>query len=306
MATFIINDEKKLNSYGFRVRNEGIDLARFKKNPVMLEDHWNSNSSVIGRWKNIRTEGSKMMADAEFDLEDDLAVKISGKVDRGFIKGCSMGVTFDRDLMKKNNDGTQNLDECELLEVSLVAVPSNANALTLFAKTGEVLEAAEVKLSLQQLESEIKTKKSNMDKYVLSAPALTALGLASADDANAVSTAIVEMESKLQKSKTALAALEAEAEKQEGVRAEALVDGAITEGKLKADMKADFVSMAKSNYALTAKVIAGMPTKKSLSAMVKNTEASEVKTLDDFEKLSTTEKLAFREDHLMEYNKLFV
>src|SRR5690606_7903325 len=135
-------------------------------------------------------------ADAEFDTEDEQAKKLEGKVSRGFIKSCSMGVTFDREYMKANPDGTYILKQCELFEVSLVAVPSNANALKLYAPaTGQLLGEKEIRLSLQNLESEIKNEK--MEKFQLSALALTALCLANADDANAVSTAICGLKAEL-------------------------------------------------------------------------------------------------------------
>lgn len=47
-----------VNSHGFRVKNAGISLVRLKANPVILAQHNNSVWSVIGRWENIRIEGS--------------------------------------------------------------------------------------------------------------------------------------------------------------------------------------------------------------------------------------------------------
>jgi hypothetical protein len=77
MEKFILNDETKTNSYGFRILNSGIDLTRFLSNPVMLDNHENTIGGVIGRWKNIAVANGKLTADAEFDNADEAAKGIS-------------------------------------------------------------------------------------------------------------------------------------------------------------------------------------------------------------------------------------
>lgn len=49
MPRFILNDENVTNSYGFKIKTEGIRLGRFEANPVMLDGHSNMNLSVIGK-----------------------------------------------------------------------------------------------------------------------------------------------------------------------------------------------------------------------------------------------------------------
>lgn len=149
IGTFILNDENKANSYGFRIPNKGINLTRFLANPVMLDSHVNSNSTVLGKWKNTRIEGSKLIAEPEFDLEDAEAKEIEGKVRRGFIKGASMGIIYSKDNMQMSSDGVWELIKCELLEVSIVAVPSNANAISLFSKNGQLINENTLRLSFQ-------------------------------------------------------------------------------------------------------------------------------------------------------------
>jgi HK97 family phage prohead protease len=151
MQTFILNDETKANSYGFRIPNNGIKLDRFKANPVMLNQHYNNTNAVIGKWNSLRVKGVQLLADPEFDTADSEAKQIEGKVSRGYIKGASMGVTFDRSFMVLAPDGVYQLTQCELFEVSIVAIPSNANAITLFSRTGELLSQTELKLSLQSI-----------------------------------------------------------------------------------------------------------------------------------------------------------
>lgn len=123
--TFILSDESE-NSYGFKVLTSGIDISRFQKNPVMFYNH-NREMGVIGRWENIRFESSRLLADPFFDDTDELGVKIKGKVQKGFIKSASIGIEV---IEAENNVVTK----CNLHECSVVDIPSNQNALTLYDK----------------------------------------------------------------------------------------------------------------------------------------------------------------------------
>lgn len=319
--TFILNDETHVNSFGFRIKNAGIKLERFRENPVMLAQHLNSVWMVIGRWINLRFEGSCLLADAEFDEEDPEAKKIAGKVKRNFIKGCSLGILFDPQKMKLAADNNFELLETEVMENSIVAVPSNARAVRLFAADGHEFSESEVKLSLSALSTQIKPNNINtnniMEKIILSAAAVVALagvGITSADDIATISRGVEELASKLN---TVNASLTAEKAAHELTKtsltalsdgqANALVDGAISEGKLTADLKDQFVQMAKTNYALAAKVIGAMTGKVNLSGKVSNSaaDASDPKTMDEFEKLTVAKQLAFKSDNPDAYKALF-
>ena len=67
--TFVLHDET-VNTYGFRMLTSGANLEEFRKNPVILLNHkdW---ELPIGRWENIRIEGTQILADALFDEKDD-------------------------------------------------------------------------------------------------------------------------------------------------------------------------------------------------------------------------------------------
>lgn len=127
---FILNDETKVNQFGFRVKNSGLRLGRFRANPVILDNHKEGNEAVIGRWENIQIEGHLLTAEAVFDDHDPNAVAIAGKVERGFIKGASLGLDpFSMNNFKIASDDVYDLVEAEILEASIVAIPNNANAL---------------------------------------------------------------------------------------------------------------------------------------------------------------------------------
>ena len=65
---FVLSDGS-VNSYGFRVDMEKLNLSRFKKNPVMLYNHY----EVIGRWKGIKIEDGKLLASPVFTKSEKIS-----------------------------------------------------------------------------------------------------------------------------------------------------------------------------------------------------------------------------------------
>ncbi len=130
-TTFILSDES-LNSYGFVIQTAGIDTAQFERNPVMLYMH-NRDGNVIGRWENIRKDGAKLIADAVFDESTELGAKVKNQVDNGFLRCVSIGIdNVKQDVL----NGVQTVVKCRLIEVSVVDIPSNSNAVKLFRRSG--------------------------------------------------------------------------------------------------------------------------------------------------------------------------
>lgn len=323
LKPFIFNDESQENSYGFSILTEGIDLTRFLKNPVMLSDHWNSNWNVIGKWNDVKKEGAILTGLPEFDTDDKDAAAIGGKVERGFINACSMGIVFDRENLSVIG-GKVFLTKCELVEVSVVPVPSNANSVRLMHEDGKVMDEKEIQeLSLSIIPSiknpELNLKIDNMKKIILSLGALMALGFKDQPegglDASEVEAKILSLSAELAKVKGEKEALElAQKQAEEKAKAEAKtrieqkVALAITNGQFKADQKDEMVNLGLTSETALDTVIGSIPVKQNFSGKVTSTEninTSEVKTMDDFQKLSLEAQLAFKNDNPEEYKKLF-
>lgn len=318
--TFVLNDENITNSYGFRVLNAGIDLERFKQNPVMLANHWNSTDNVIGRWDNIRIEGSQLLADAVFDESDEDAKKIASKVEGGFLKGCSMGIRFSREFMEERPDETYLLTKSVLYEVSIVAVPSNANSVRLYSESGELMDDQEVKLSLQHLgQQQIENQNHNqMSKIALLASTvaiLSAFGLQEAE-AGQIDSAVAKLKAELDAEKTAHGLektkreqLEQKAKEAEQAQFTALLDQAITDGAIVATQRESFVQLG---YAQAKTIIEGLPKRQSLAADLSNGQTPALgvtdtpKSLEDFQKLSADAQLKFKNEQPQAYQALFV
>jgi len=299
------------NSYGFKVLSAGIDLTRFATNPVMLDGHNQSNQSVIGSWENIILEDGKLLAEPRFDMDDENAKKIAGKVERGIIKGASMGIAFHReDLTYEGGDVV--LKKCSLFEASIVAVPSNANALRLQMDGVEITEEEIKELCL----SFPKTNPNNVHmKLQLTQLALVALGMSASTkelSADEIESAILalsknrdELKEKLTLSEEQLSAYVAKEKAQREALTAQMLDDAIKSGKITADKRQTFADLAAQNFELAKATLEGIPAKKSFSTGVTTpTGTTGVATMEDFQKLSLEEKVAFKNGNPEAYQKL--
>lgn len=309
---FVFNDQNQANSYGFRILTAGISLKRFKNNPMMLDQHYNSTSAVLGKWENVTVEKDLLLGEPLFDLEDEVALKISKKVEATFINSCSMGITFKREDLKIIGEELI-MTKCELYECSIVAVPSNANSIRLYADSGELLKDDEVKqlcLSLQPEEAqELELNLENdMKKITLTLAVLAALSFDKATpevDVEAVEAAVLKLSSDNAKMTAKLLTLENEKEKAQELAIETMVSLAITAGKIPATKKADFVALAVANFELAKSTLEGIPAKVTLAGGIVPVVPGAVASKEDFQKLSSEAQLEFKTNSPDEYKKMF-
>lgn len=302
---FIFNDESVENSYGFSVVTSGIGLTRFKNNPVMLDSHYNSNSSVIGKWENIESSEGLLMGTPVFDTDDEKAKVIAGKVERGFIKACSMGIIFKRDDLQVVG-GKLILTKCELFEVSIVAVPSNANAIRLYNEAGDLLSEEQVQQLCLSLTNNNKNQEKTDMKIVLTMAAATALGFTDNNvDAEQLSAKIEALELARKSAESELSTMKAEKEQQALSAIQEKVSNAVKLGQITADKQDEFVQLGVANPTLLDSTLAAIPVKKKFKDGISNADLSAVKTIEDFQKLSLEEQLAFKNEQPAAYVKLF-
>lgn len=315
---FVFNDENQANSYGFRILTAGISLKRFKNNPVMLDQHYNSTSAVLGLWENLTIDKALLLGEPVFDTEDETALKISGKVERNIIKSCSMGITFKREDLKIIGEELI-MTKCELYECSIVAVPSNANSIRLYAaESGTLLKDEEIKqlclcLQPETLETIIPVQLElnpihDMKKITLTLAVLTALSFDKATpevDVEAVEAAVLKLSQDNATMTAKLLALETEKENAATLAIENMVSLAITEGRIPATKKEDFVKLATLNFELAKSTLEGIPAKVTLGDKTVPVVPGAVASKEDFQKLDQAAQLAFKTNSPDEFKKLF-
>lgn len=161
---FIVSTDA-VNSYGYRVLTEGIDTEQYMRNPVVLYMHNRNNyqpngNEVIGRAVGLKKEAGKLIAEVEFDEDDEFAKQIAGKVERGFIRMCSLGAdvietSLDTDLIFPGQT-LETVTKCKMVELSIVDIGGNDQALRL-SRDGQPALLKKVNLKKENTMSELKT-----------------------------------------------------------------------------------------------------------------------------------------------------
>lgn len=311
---FTFNDEKIKNSYGFYILTAGIDTTRFNRNPICLNDHSNWTGAVLGTWADLSAENGALSGTPNFDTKDKYHKEVIRQVESGTIKGCSMGVLFDEADFTKNEKGELVLTKCELMEVSIVAIPSNANSVALYHKNGVMMKENEVKtlcLSFGENTEQNHNQNNNfnMKKIHLSVLAFVALGFAKTTkevDEAELDEAILGLKAKideqgieLQRAKADLSAYQnAEKLAQEG-KITTMVELAVKEGRITAEHAQTYKDLAAQNFELAQKTLESFPKKVDLSTGIITPAGNDagVKTMEDFQKLSHEKQLSFKNEN---------
>ncbi len=121
--------------YGDVINQRGWDLGKYRKNPVILLNH-NANSLPIGRGEVDVVDG-QLIVDVEFDMDDPQAKEIARKTKAGFMNAVSVGFNpldaTPRNMLEKSHpahgQSGQYFDKAELLEISIVTIPANGEAV---------------------------------------------------------------------------------------------------------------------------------------------------------------------------------
>jgi len=176
---FIICDNT-VNRYGWRLLVEGIDTEGFLKNPVCCVQH-STYMIPVGKWSNLRVEKGQLIGTVEFDRYDDDAVKLYWKYKDGYMSAVSLNIIpiEQSDDVKQLLPGQScpTITKSELLEISLVTLPGQKNAVKLSTPDGGKYKLnlitnstamAKEEKTVEQLQAELTaSKKLNAENLVL-------------------------------------------------------------------------------------------------------------------------------------------
>ena len=227
---FIINTEN-VNSYGYRILTDGIDYAQYMRNPVVLFMHERGvnaykGSEVIGRCTRLYKEGTTLIAEVEFDEQDEFAKKIAGKVERGYIRMASMFAEIQEVSTQPQHilEGQvyETVTACKLVEISIVDIGGNDNALKL-SKDGKPF----------QLKKIVTNTSNNMDIKVIA----LALGMGENTKEEAVLSALHSLKTDKEKAEAEVVALKKTIRDIHKSEATTLVDKAVQLGLIPEALK---------------------------------------------------------------------
>lgn len=298
MNTFVVSDES-INSYGFIVETDGIDLSQFLRNPVMLFDH--DPAKLIGTWKNVRKENKQLLAEPNFDMDDPEAVKLAKKVEKGILKGASVGlIALEFNRKEIDDKSIITLSKCILKEISLTALPSNQNALRLYDADGVLLSTNDIKLALD--------RKFNLNLDIMKQPLIALLGLQSDASESHVIDAVKSMHQELVQLRVRIQDYEKKEMEQRKSEIKNLIDLAIQNGKLKEEQRAELQTMAEKDFESFKKFIEKLsmskPTEHIQPQSTKQLSEREQWTFNDWRKKDPKGLLELKESEPEKYAEI--
>jgi HK97 family phage prohead protease len=271
--TFCLSDSRNVNSHGFRLSLDGLDLTRFAANPIMLYQH--DTERIIGKWDNLRVEDGRLLADPDFDTEDEEAKKVAEKVERGYLKGCSIGIIVRE--MTEAEDGCHLATSAELLEASIVSIPADAGAVRLFDEERRELTAEAIPTYLSAT-----TKHTPMDetRTIDANPVEQLAALQTQFDAKVAEVAelaakVAELTDKRAEQDAIITDLSAKIAEMEKQATADYLAAAVKEGRITSDESKHFARLAEFDEEAVRSIIDARPAKPSasLAAQIKDSGA---------------------------------
>ena len=291
-----------LNSYGTRVLTAGMDIEQYCRNPVLLYMHDRGN--VIGYVNDLKVEGDEITGELMFDEASELSQRCKKQYEFGSLRMVSVGIDI-----KEMSESPEYLIEgqtrptitrSKLFEVSLVDVGANDDAIKL-TKDGATIELGKDGTCQIPL---LNTNNQNPETMELKDFALM-LGLAETADEAAVRAEVAVLLAAKKNADTLLQ------EKEQLMLAgiTQVVDTAISEKRISADRKDQFINLGKTTGIDELKnIFAAMSPQQKLSAVITSKGGSPVAVPATYSKLSEVpadQIMELRENNREEYARLY-
>lgn len=311
MSREVVISTSRLNSYGFRVLTEGIDLEQYEKNPILL---WMHNRPFrgttdevlpLGRIENLRVDGDRLIGTPVFDVQDSFALQIKNKWEQGILKMVSAGLDVmelsDRDEDLVVGQTRMTVSRSKLVEVSIVDIGANDDALVLYDNKGRITLSYGEDCGIKRLRKEITNKSKiveNMKEIAI------ALGLGSDACKEDVLQEIKRLQAEREGERKDYESLKKEAEAYREGALKTAIDNAVKLRKVSEDKRDEFMSLGRE---------IGLEKLSSvLESMHSAVKPSDVITLSDdrriekkFSELTGEEKVSLREKNIKEYERLY-
>ena len=284
--SFVLHDES-VNTYGFRMLTAGANLEEFRKNPVMLLNH-SDYSLPIGRWENIRIEGTQILADPVFDLNDPQGREAERKVREGFLRAASIGAwppeekSVDPALMLPGQ--TQpTVTKWTVREASICTIGANHNALVFYDRATEQPIDLQAQGAVVKLMDNIHSPNSN--RMTLNQILNLADNASEAEQQAAVRNLQADNERLKGENKTLADAIDkVNQEKKEAQKAEAvaLVDAAVKDGRINASGKATFIALFDKDFESAKQTLSAIAPRQSVHRQMNTGAAAKVELAEYF------------------------
>ena len=245
-----ISDET-LNCYGTWIKTDGVDIAQYQKNPVLLWMHW--RGVIIGYIKDIKVENGEITGEPFFDEVREESKLAKQQWEKGSLRMGSPNMEVievsDDPALLKPGQRRPTITKCKLVEYSMVDIGGNDNNIRLTYANKELKLAEGEDCPVLPLLKETNVKPNNPKKMnqELQAIALM-LGLsaeATLTDVQKQVSILLEHKNANEKLRNELKSLQGQLESIQLSGITNMVDEAVKAGKFTADKKEHFIDLGK-------------------------------------------------------------
>lgn len=233
----ISNDS--INAYGFRVLTEGINIEQYRRNPILLFMHRRPLGDDVdqilplGHVEDLEVVDGALYGTIVIEPVDDFSSKIKKQWDAGTLKMVSPCLeeiewSEDQKYILPGQRGATVL-KCRLMEVSIVDIGANDDALQLRNSNGAVITLS----NIPQI-----TFNNNDKKMKFNNDLAEALSLESTASEDLILATV-------KKNALELQSLKKEVESAKAVRIDQMISLAKQDGRISADNEAKFIRLGK-------------------------------------------------------------
>lgn len=225
-----------LNSYGYRVLTEGVDITQYERNPILLYMH--NRGKAIGLIKDIKRENGEITGEPVFDEATELSCQCKKQWDFGSLRMVSIGFeiieTSEAPELIVPGQRYATVTKARLIEVSLVDIGANNDAIRLH-KNGQLITLGDGGECPIPLLNHKPTNNPQMDIKTLALQ----LGLPETADEATVNAKLAELKAANEEAEN----IRKENEQLKLSQITAAVDGAIAAKKIPAEKKQHFLDL---------------------------------------------------------------
>jgi hypothetical protein len=227
-----------LNSYGYRVLTDGVDISQYERNPILLYMH--NRGKAIGLIKDIKRENGEITGEPVFDEATELSCQCKKQWEFGSLRMVSIGFevieTSEAPEHLVSGQRYATVTKSRLIEVSLVDIGANNDAIRLH-RNGQLItlgDGGECPLPI------LEHKPNNNPQMDIKTLALQ-LGLPETADEAAVNAKLAELKSSNDEAER----MREENDKLKLAQLTTAVDAAVAAKKIPADKKQHFIDLGK-------------------------------------------------------------
>lgn len=292
----------RLNSYQSRVLTSGMNIEQYQKNPVLLYMH--ERGQVIGYMKDLKVEDDgTITGEPVFDEATELSKRCKAQYEFGSLRMASVGI----DILEMSEDPAllvpgqtrPTVTKSKLFEVSMVDIGANDDAIRLH-KDGQLIELGKDGTCQLPLINNNQNQKQVME--------LKDFALILGMPETATEEEVRQQVAKLKKASDDAVTLQKEKEQLQLAAITTAVETAISEKRLNAEKKQQFIELGKkTGLEELNNILGAMAPQVKLSAVIghQGSPSNQPATYHKLSDVPADKVMELRTDNPDEYKRLY-